>query len=70
LKRIKTAIGSYWKELTWIWVLRHVGLGLAPLPLGACARFGIDGALLACEFDVSSVEPVPLGGSSRTMQIG
>jgi hypothetical protein len=29
LKRLKTAMGSYWKKLVWIWVWRHVGLGLA-----------------------------------------
>src|SRR5271155_565526 len=28
LKRLKTAMGSYWKKLAWIWVWRHVGLGL------------------------------------------
>jgi hypothetical protein len=44
LKRLKTAMGSYWKNLAWIgfgatsaWVWRHVGLGLAP------RRLGIDG---------------------------
>jgi len=39
LKRLKTAMGSYWKKLEWIWVWRHVGLGLAP------RRFGIDGTM-------------------------
>jgi hypothetical protein len=34
LKRLKTAMGSYWKKLAWIWVWRHVGLGLAPRRLG------------------------------------
>ena len=34
LKRLKTAMGSYWKKLAWIWVWRHVGLGLAPCPFG------------------------------------
>jgi len=29
--------GSYWKKLAWIWVWRHVRLGLAP------RRLGIDG---------------------------
>jgi hypothetical protein len=34
LKRLKTAMGSSWKKLAWIWVWRHSRLGLAPLPLG------------------------------------
>jgi hypothetical protein len=48
LKRLKTAMGGYWKKLAWIWVWRHsawgrrhsawgwrhVGLGLAPPRLG------------------------------------
>jgi hypothetical protein len=38
LKRLKTAMGGYWKKLAWIWVWRHVRLGLAPRP------FGIGGA--------------------------
>ena len=37
LKKLKTAMGSYWKKLAWIWVGHHVRLGLAPLPLGAGA---------------------------------
>jgi|HubBroStandDraft_1064217.scaffolds.fasta_scaffold17694_4 hypothetical protein len=37
LKRLKTAMGGYWKKLAWIWVWRHVGLGLAP------RRLGLDG---------------------------
>ena len=37
LKRLKTAMGSYWKKLAWIWVWRHSRLGLAPLPLGVGA---------------------------------
>ena len=37
LKRLKTAMGSYWKNLAWIWVWRHVGLGLAPRPFGVGA---------------------------------
>ena len=37
LKRLKTAMGSYWKKLAWIWVWRHVGLGLAPRPFGVGA---------------------------------
>ena len=37
-------MGGYWKKLAWIWVWRHVRLGLAPLPLGvAPRRLGIDG---------------------------
>jgi hypothetical protein len=34
LKRLKMAMGSYWKKLAWIWVWRRVGLGLAPLRFG------------------------------------
>ena len=37
LKRLKTAMGSYWKKLAWIWVWRHVRLGLAPRPFGVGA---------------------------------
>jgi hypothetical protein len=37
LKRLKTAMGGYWKKLAWIWVWRHVRLGLAPHRLGARA---------------------------------
>ena len=46
LKRLKTAIGSYWKKLAWIWVWRHVCLGLAPHPLGfgAAPAWGQRGA--------------------------
>jgi hypothetical protein len=32
LKRLKMAIISSWKKLAWIWVWRHIGLGLAPCP--------------------------------------
>ena len=39
LKRLKTAMGGSWKKLAWIWVRRHVRLGLAP------RRLGIDGAM-------------------------
>jgi hypothetical protein len=42
LKRLKTAMGSYWKKLAWIWVWRHVGLGLAPRPFGAGAASAWD----------------------------
>jgi hypothetical protein len=34
LKRVKTAMGSYWKKLAWIWVWRHSRLGSALHPLG------------------------------------
>jgi putative membrane protein len=35
-------MGGYWKNLAWIWVWRHVRLGLAPRPLGVGAgRLGI-----------------------------
>jgi hypothetical protein len=37
LKRLKTTMGSDWKKLAWIWVWRHIGLGLAQ------RRLGIDG---------------------------
>jgi hypothetical protein len=37
LKKLKTAMGGYWKKLAWIWVWRHVRLGLAPRPLGVGA---------------------------------
>jgi hypothetical protein len=37
LKRLKTAMGSYWKKLAWVWVSRHAGLGLAPHPPGVGA---------------------------------
>jgi hypothetical protein len=37
LKTLKTAMGSYWKKLAWIWVWRHSRLGLAPYRLGAGA---------------------------------
>ena len=30
-------MGSYWKKLAWIWVWRHVRLGLAPRRLGVGA---------------------------------
>jgi hypothetical protein len=30
-------MGAYWKKLGWIWVWRHVRLGLAPRPLGVGA---------------------------------
>jgi hypothetical protein len=42
LKRLKTAMGSYWKKLAWIWVWRHVGLGLAPRPFGVGATSAWD----------------------------
>jgi len=38
MKRLKTAMGSYWKKLAWIWLWRHVGLGLAPRRLGVAPR--------------------------------
>ena len=31
LKRLKTAMGSYWKKLAWIWVWRHVPLGFGAI---------------------------------------
>jgi hypothetical protein len=37
LKRLKTAMGGYWKKLAWIWVWRHSRLGLAPRPYGVGA---------------------------------
>src|SRR5580658_2988635 len=37
LKTLKTAMGGYWKKLAWIWVWRHVRLGLAPRPFGVGA---------------------------------
>jgi hypothetical protein len=37
LKRLKTAMGAYWKKLGWIWVWRHIRLGSAPHPLGVGA---------------------------------
>jgi hypothetical protein len=40
-------MGGYWKKLAWIWVWRHVGLCLAPRPLG------IDGAMLQTRRDKS-----------------
>jgi hypothetical protein len=40
LKKLKTAMGGYWKKLAWIWVWRHVRLGLAP------RRLGVDGSVL------------------------
>jgi hypothetical protein len=42
LKRLKKAMGSYWKKLAWIWVWRHVRLGLAPRPLGVGAASASD----------------------------
>jgi hypothetical protein len=40
-------MGSYWKKLAWIWVWRHVGLGLAHIRLGlAPRRLGVDGTML------------------------
>jgi hypothetical protein len=53
LKSLKTAMGSYWKKLTWIWVWRHSRLGLAPRRLGfgatpvwaGAAPVGIDGTM-------------------------
>jgi hypothetical protein len=36
-------MGSYWKKLAWIWVWRHVRLGLAPCPFGAGAAAAWDG---------------------------
>jgi hypothetical protein len=44
LKRLKTAICAYWKNLAWIWIWRHVGLGWRRVGLGlAPRRLGIDG---------------------------
>jgi hypothetical protein len=34
LKRLKTAMGGYWKKLAWVWVGAASGLGLAPHRLG------------------------------------
>jgi hypothetical protein len=46
LKKLKTAMGGYWKKLAWIWVWRHSRLGLAPRPLGArAAPTWIDGTM-------------------------
>jgi hypothetical protein len=37
LKRLKMAMEGYWKKLAWIWVRRHVRLGLARRPFGVGA---------------------------------
>jgi hypothetical protein len=42
LKRLKIAMSNSWKKLAWIWVWRHVGLGLAPRPFGARAASSWD----------------------------
>jgi hypothetical protein len=34
MKRLKTAMGGFWKELAWILVWRRSRLGLAPRRLG------------------------------------
>ena len=45
LKRLKTAMGAYWKKLAWIWIWRHVALGLRRHVGSGLAprRLGIDG---------------------------
>ena len=59
LKRLKTAMGSSWNKLAWIWVWRHFGLGLAPRP------FGIDGTMLRSQRDKSLSAWIGLGPGGR-----
>ena len=61
MKRLKTAMGGYWKKLAWIWVWRRIRLGWRHVDLGlAPRRFGIDGSVL--ERTLYGREAIEAGG--------
>jgi hypothetical protein len=62
LKRLKTAMGGYWKKLAWIWVWRHSRLGLAPCPFGARAAKAWRSRLRPTSRRLRAAHPSQAGG--------